>query len=145
MNKLSLKKKPAALVANQGKITGFFNKPKVSTVVCEETRTALENVTNKVEKVSEKDADAALVSSPIIVRKEREVFDKTPEMNNKRKFKLKSRRLGSGQVDGKSKTKLEEKEGFKRKLEEEDQVLLTSPVFPHIRRSPGKGISPFYS
>ena len=46
----------------------------------DETRSVFENVTNKVEDDTE-----PLVSSPIIKRKEKEVFDKTPEINNNKK------------------------------------------------------------
>merc|ERR1719369_1329407 len=75
-----------------------------------------------VGKVAEHDEEPIL-TSPVIIRKEKEVFEKTPEVNTKRKFKLKSRRGAA------CKTNLEDKTVFKRKLQEEEEESVTSPVF----------------
>merc|ERR1719233_1939637 len=75
-----------------------------------------------VGKVAEHDEEPIL-TSPVIIRKEKEVFEKTPEVNTKRKFKLKSRRGAA------CKTNLEDKTVVKRKLQEEEEESVTSPVF----------------
>ena len=118
MNKLSRKKRPTGSSkgeTQQGKITGFFSKQKELTVVNDASRVVLENVTNMVGKVAEHDEEPIL-TSPVIIRKEKEVFEKTPEVNTKRKFKLKSRRGAA------CKTNLEDKTEFKRKLQEEEEM-----------------------
>merc|ERR1719233_1097369 len=76
-----------------------------------------------VGKAAEHDEEPIL-TSPVIIRKEKEVFEKTPEVSTKRKFKLKSRRGGVA-----CKTNLEDKTEFKRKLQEEEEESVTSPVF----------------
>jgi len=128
MNKLSLKKKSLTKTNtnSQAKITGFFSKPNVSGGASPVKRIALENLTNMTSENESDDKSKALLTSPVFRKAEKEVFDKTPEVLNKRKFKVKNKRNCTTQSQ--SKANIESKFSQKRCLNEVEDVV-SSPVF----------------
>ena len=126
MGKKSVVDLGGKVAAKQGKITGFFQQPKkspaeASSEIAEDkrSRSPLDNVTNW------KSESEPVITSPEVKQLDVEVFDRTPEINpNKKRSKIKSRKT---LVTEHATKPVEPK--FKRKLDDDDIVVATSPVF----------------
>ena len=112
--------------AKQGKITGFFQQPKKGATESssektedKRSRSPLDNVTNW------KSESEPVIVSPGVKQLDVEVFDRTPEINpNKKRSKIRARRT----LVTENSSKLMETK-FKRKLDNDEIVVATSPVF----------------